>query len=92
MSSYLDASAYYSNNLLAHYNDVSKGHSGSAVYRPASPNVLGIVTHQEPCAGGCTASDPTHGPRFRTSMWNDVCTWMSHPAWQSAFGSHALCN
>ena len=30
------------------------------------------------------------GARFRTSMWNDVCTWIADVP--SAYGTHGLCN
>lgn len=85
------SSAFWTNDLLAYHNDVSFGHSGSAIYNQNN-NILGIMTHQEPCSGGCQWYDPAHGPRFRQSMWDDVCSWIADPNFQSAYGQHALCH
>lgn len=32
-----------------------------------------------------------YGPRFRSDMWDDVCSWSGHNNFQSSFGNHSLC-
>lgn len=85
-STYLGLSSYASNYLLEFYNDVSEGHSGSAIY--SGNNVLGVVTN------AIDASDPfapCTGPRFRQGMFDDVCSWIGDANFASAFGQHSLC-
>ena len=94
----LPSDAFWPNNLLAYHNDVSFGHSGSAIYDNNSA-VLGIVTHQE-SQPGCNSNNvppcpwylPCHGPRFRQAMWDDVCSWIADPNFQSAHGQHPICH
>jgi hypothetical protein len=82
----LTTSSFRSDDLLQYDNDMSSGQSGSAVYTwfNNSPMVLAVNTH--------SWSGVSMGPRFRQSMWNDVCAWIAHPAKQSAYATHPLCN
>lgn len=70
--------------LLSFENDVSAGHSGGPVYTFYSgsnvPAILTLVSH------GAEGSN-ARGPRFRTSMWNDICSWIG--AYPSVHGNHA---
>lgn len=74
----------YSGYLLSFENDVSAGHSGGPVYAYFSgsnvPAILTVVSH------GVLGSN-ARGPRFRTSMWNDICSWIGLKP--SLHGSHA---
>ena len=83
----LGSNAFQSNELLQYDNDVSEGHSGSALFTTlsGSPAVMAVVTNG-------SVGQQAFGPRFRTSMWNDVCSWIANPSFQSAFGTHALCH
>ena len=92
----LTSDAFWPNNLLAYHNDVSFGHSGSPIFNQ-NYSVLAVVTHQENQPGcspstGCPWYLPCHGPRFRQDMWNDVCSWIADPNYQSAHGQHPLCH
>lgn len=71
-----------SGDLLRYEQDISEGHSGSALYAyfDGVPAILAVVTHSD---GVGTLGK---GPRFRTSMWNDVCSWIGNKP--SSFGSH----
>lgn len=64
--------------------DTSDGHSGSAIYTylAGSPAVMAIHYGN---SGGLNA-----GARFRSSMWNDICTWIADVP--SAYGTHSLCH
>ncbi|HET9934214.1 MAG TPA: trypsin-like serine protease [Polyangiaceae bacterium] len=83
----LGSNAFTSDDLLRYDNDVSKGHSGSAIFTTVDdmPNVMAVVTHG-------VIGEQALGPRFRTSMWNDVCSWIADPNFQSAFATHSLCH
>lgn len=76
---------YYESGTLAFYNDVSKGMSGSSI-RSTGNNVMGLAV----ACPSETSSTICYGPRFRTSMWNDVCGWIA--AMPSSHGTHPLCN
>ena len=78
---------FLANNELSFDNDISKGHSGSAIYTSASPG-FAVMT----LVSGGTIGQKAKGPRFRQSMWDDVCGWLALPGAQSSFGQHALCN
>ena len=81
----LDSYDYYEAGTLRFYNDVSKGNSGSAV-RSTANNVMAV-------AAACTSETSSgicYGPRFRTYMWNDVCSWIA--AMPSSHAQHSLCN
>lgn len=80
------ANSYRNDGLLQYDNDMSSGQSGSAVYTwlGNSPAVMAVNTH--------SWSGVSMGARFRQSMWNDVCSWIAHPAVQSAYAVHSLCN
>jgi V8-like Glu-specific endopeptidase len=82
----LTTSSFRSDDLLQYDNDMSSGQSGSAVYTwfNSEPMILAVNTH--------SWSGVSMGPRFRQSMWNDVCSWIAHPQTQSAYATHALCN
>ena len=77
-------SAATGDDRLEYDLDTSLGHSGSAIYTYLDGNPAVLAVHYGP-NGGYNA-----GARFRTSMWNDVCTWIADVP--SAFGTHALCN
>lgn len=51
-------------------------------YLGGSPAVMAI--HYGP-SGNYNA-----GSRFRTSMWNDICTWIADVP--SSYATHSLCN
>lgn len=72
-----------SDYLLSFENDVSEGHSGGPVYTyysgSSTPVILTLVSH------GSIGSN-ARGPRFRSSMWNDICSWIG--ARPSVYGSH----
>lgn len=77
--------SYRGDHLLQYDHDMSSGQSGSSVYVKLSSNdrrVVAVNTH--------SWSGVSMGPRFRSSMWNDVCTWIA--AVPSAFGVHGSCN
>jgi len=78
------SSAYTASELLLYDLDTSDGHSGSAIYTylGGDPAVLGV--HWGPSSGYNAAA------RFRTSMWNDICTWIADVP--SSFATHSLCN
>jgi len=83
----LTAAAFQPGELLQYENDVSFGHSGSSIftYLGNSPASIAVVTHSGP-------NNTALGPRFRQSMWNDVCAWIGDPGFQSAFATHSLCH
>jgi len=80
----LDTNAFTSDSRLDYAIDTSEGHSGSAVYTYVDgvPAILAI--HYGP-DGSYNA-----GARFRSSMWNDICTWIANVP--SAYGTHTLCH
>ncbi len=86
MDAALDSTAFRTDYPLLDYNnDVSEGHSGSAIFN-STPAVLAVVTDTDG-----VLTDECHGPRFRQSMWNDVCSWIADPNFQSAYGSYPGC-
>ena len=78
---------FLANDLLSFDNDISLGHSGSAVYTSVTGGhaVMAVAAH-------ATLTQKGWGPRFRQSMWNDVCSWLALPGAQSSFGQHPLCH
>jgi hypothetical protein len=84
----LVTSDFLSGDLLQWDNDVSIGHSGSALYT-TSLSSTGATVAFAVVANGNIGSK-AYGPRFRQSMWNDVCSWIA--ASPSSFGQHSLCN
>ncbi|MFK7887733.1 MAG: serine protease [Gammaproteobacteria bacterium] len=82
----LAANAATGSHLLQYDIDTQKGHSGSPVYTylGGKPAVLGV--HAAAVGNGML----NHGARFRSSMYNDVCSWIG--AIDSAFASHPNCN
>jgi V8-like Glu-specific endopeptidase len=85
-SATLHVSAATADNRLEYDLDTSDGHSGSAIYTylDGAPAVLAV--HYGPGPG----SSYNAGARFRTSMWNDICTWIGNVP--SAYATHGLCN
>lgn len=79
------ANSFRDDDLLQYDNDMSSGQSGSSVYVQPSPGdrrVVAVNTH--------SWNGVSMGPRFRASMWDDVCDWIA--AVSSAHGSHSSCN
>lgn len=90
--------------MLQFNNDVSWGHSGSAIFND-DDSIVAVVTGYDPtacsadyvsdtCEGGhyeCP-TQPCWGPRFRQAMWDDVCSWIADPSYQSAYGEDSLCH
>ncbi len=72
-------------DLLIFWEDVSWGHSGSPITTTTN-NVLAVATH----CPSAVYPNACAGPRFRPSMWNDVCSWIA--AVPSAYATHPLCN
>lgn len=83
-SSTLTVGSATADSLLQYDIDTSDGHSGSSVYTylNGSPAVMAI--HFGP------SGNLNGGSRFRTSMWNDICTWIADVP--SAYGTHGLCH
>jgi V8-like Glu-specific endopeptidase len=80
----LDALAFTGDSRLEYNLDTSDGHSGSAIYTYLDGVPAVMAVHYGP--GGVYNA----GARFRTSMWNDVCTWIADVP--SSYGTHSLCN
>ena len=83
-SATLHATAATSDDRLEYNLDTSDGHSGSAIYTYLDGVPAVLAVHYGPASGY------NAGSRFRTSMWNDICTWIADVP--SAFGTHALCH
>jgi V8-like Glu-specific endopeptidase len=83
-SAVLGVAAATADSRLEYDLDTSPGHSGSAVYTylDGAPAVMAV--HYGP-QNGLNA-----GSRLRSSMWNDLCTWIA--AVPSAYGTHSLCH
>jgi V8-like Glu-specific endopeptidase len=83
-SASLHSGAATSEDRLEYDLDTSDGHSGSAIYTylDGAPAVLAV--HFGP------SGSYNGGARFRTSMWNDICTWIADVP--SSHATHALCN
>ncbi len=82
-ASFLNTASFMAGEQLLFYNDVSKGQSGSAVWRTSSGGlslIMGVVAYAD--GPGTNAK----GPRFRQSMWDDVCSWIGQKP--STFGTH----
>ena len=86
-------SVSHTSGYLYHRSDTSGGQSGnSLIYflSGGSPITLGVHKRgNEPGSGATiTASPVTYNiaPRMRSSMWNDICTWIG--AWPSSYASH----
>ncbi len=80
----LGSAAFTSDGRLEYDIDTSDGHSGSALYTYLNGAPAVLAVHYGP-ANGLNA-----GARFRTSMWNDICTWIADVP--SSHATHALCN
>ena len=87
----LDANAFRSDEQLEYDLDASYGQSGSSVLASVSGAWVTLGVNWG-CDGflGCENSDRNRAARFRTSMFNDVCSWIAEVP--SAFGEHLLCN
>lgn len=81
------ASSYRSDDLLQYDNDMSSGQSGAAVYVKLSSTDRRIVAVN---AHSVVSTGIARGPRFRASMWNDVCGWIANVP--SQFGVHSTCH
>ncbi len=80
--SWLDA---FNGDLLEYNIDTDRGHSGSPVYTylNGAPAVLAVHAY------GVSNGLLNHGPKFRSSMYNDVCSWIG--IIDSAYASHPNC-
>ncbi len=91
----LTSSSYISSGELRYDIDTSSSQSGSSVLTDVGS--LGWVTlgvHYG-CSNttpwdGCGGSGLNRSSRFRSSMWNDVCSWIGSVS--SAHGTHSVCN
>lgn len=83
-STNLDYNAFTADARLDYDIDTSDGHSGSAIYTLLSGSPAIMAIHYGP-DGSYNA-----GSRFRSSMWNDICTWIADVP--SAYGTHSLCH
>lgn len=83
----LHAGAATSDDRLEYDLDTSDGHSGSAIYTYLDNVPAVLAVHYGPDYNG---TDYNAGARFRTSMWNDICTWIADVP--SSFATHSLCN
>lgn len=91
----LTSSSFISSGELQYDIDTSSNQSGSTILTDVSS--LGWVTlgiHYG-CSSttpwdGCSGSGLNRSSRFRTSMWNDVCSWITSTP--SAHGTHSICN
>lgn len=83
-SATLHSGAATSDDKLEYNLDTSDGHSGSAIYTylDGSPAVMAV--HFGP------SGSYNGGARFRTSMWNDICTWIADVP--SSHATHSLCH
>lgn len=73
-----------SGNRLRLDNDGSSGQSGSPIYGSVNGNNNLIF------AVYWGSSNGNQGVRFRSSMWNDICSWIA--AYPSSFATHPDCN
>lgn len=85
-SATLHAGAFTSDSRLEYDIDTSDGHSGSAIYTYLDGDPAVLAVHYGP-NGNDTYNA---GSRFRSSMWNDICTWIGDVP--SAYGTHSLCH
>jgi V8-like Glu-specific endopeptidase len=85
----LTSSSFLSNDKLEFNNDASVGQSGSPVYTNLS-GVRAIMAVASSAENG--VGTPITGPRLRSSMWNDICSWIAYGPKQSVYGSHPTCN
>jgi V8-like Glu-specific endopeptidase len=83
-SATLHSGAATGDDRLEYNLDTSDGHSGSAIYTYLSGAPAVMAVHYGP-SGSYNA-----GARFRTSMWNDICTWIADVP--SSHATHSLCN
>lgn len=85
-SATLHAAAFTGDSRLEYDLDTSDGHSGSAIYTylDGAPAVMAV--HYGPNGDGSYNA----GSRFRSSMWNDICTWIGDVP--SAYATHSLCH
>ncbi|HVV86316.1 MAG TPA: trypsin-like serine protease [Kofleriaceae bacterium] len=85
-SATLDGNAFTSDARLEYDIDTSDGHSGSSVYTYLGDSPAVMAVHYGPNGN----STRNAGSRFRSSMWNDVCTWIADVP--SSYATHALCH
>ena len=78
--------SYTNDGKLYFFEDVSWGHSGSPLLSSAN-NIYAVAAY---CGEDIPYNHMCGGPRFRSSMWNDVCSWIA--AVPSQFATHPICN
>lgn len=78
--------SYTNDGKLWFFEDVSKGHSGSPILSTAQ-NIYAVAAY---CGEDIPYGPMCGGPRFRPSMWNDVCSWIA--AVPSQYATHPICN
>jgi|GEM_PF-2237140 len=83
---FLDQDSFVSGNQLKIGNDGSSGQSGSSLRIDLSGHLVTLGVYW-----GSIGSQ-NYAVRFRQSMWDDVCSWIADPNYQSVFGDHSLCN
>lgn len=84
-SATLASASFTADSRLEYDLDTSDGHSGSAIYTYVDGVPAVIAVHYGPGSTGTNA-----GARFRTSMWDDICTWIKDVP--SSHATHSLCH
>lgn len=86
-------SVTHTNGYVYHSSDTSGGQSGSSLIyflQNGDPITLGVHKRgNEPSSGATITSSPATyniAPRMRSSMWNDICTWIGN--FPSSYASH----
>jgi len=74
------------NDLLQYDIDTQTGHSGSPVYHYLNGSPAVLAVHGYGVSGGYL----NHGARFRSKMYNDICSWISIV--DSYFAAHPNCS
>jgi V8-like Glu-specific endopeptidase len=85
-SASLHVGTFTGDSRLEYDLDTSDGHSGSAIYTylDGAPAVMAVHYGPSP------SNNYNAGARFRSTMWNDICTWIADVP--SQYGTHGLCN
>jgi hypothetical protein len=78
--------SYHFADQLVYDIDTDAGESGSSVRHNLNGSWVTLGVHW-----GCDyCSISNNAARFRSSMWNDICSWIGQVP--SAFGQHSLCH
>lgn len=87
----LDALAFRSDEQLEYNVDTTPAQSGSSPFTSVNGSWVSLGTHWG-CGGfgGCDGGGRNRAARFRTVMFDDVCSWIALVP--SAWGQHPLCN